>query len=99
ARFQLAGHENDEQIMVAARDWARRNQAAFCTGYARAGGADPGKHGILVRALTLNKAVYEVIYEARHRPSWVSIPHGSIADGAARAGADRAPGSAAPRRG
>ena len=83
ARFQLAGHENPEQVSAAARDWARRNQTAFCAGYARAGGADPGKHGILVRALTLDKAVYEVIYEARNRPSWLPIPLGSIADGAA----------------
>ena len=83
ARFQLVGHENPEQARAAARDWARRNQAAFCAGYARAGGADPGKHGILVRALTLDKAVYEVMYEARNRPSWLPIPLGSIADGAA----------------
>jgi maltokinase len=83
ARFQLAGHEHPEQVSAAAQDWARRNQAAFCAGYARAGGADPGKHGILVRALTLDKAVYEVLYEARNRPSWLSIPLGSIADGTA----------------
>ncbi|HEV3069238.1 MAG TPA: aminoglycoside phosphotransferase [Streptosporangiaceae bacterium] len=83
ARFQLVGQEGPGQIAGAARDWARRNQAAFCAGYARAGGADPGKHGILVRALTLDKAVYEVMYEARNRPSWLPIPLGSIADGAA----------------
>ncbi len=83
ARFQLVGQEDPGQIAGAARDWARRNQAAFCAGYARAGGADPGKHGILVRALTLDKAVYEVMYEARNRPSWLPIPLGSIADGAA----------------
>ena len=83
ARFQLVRQEGPGQIAGAARDWARRNQAAFCAGYARAGGADPGKHGILVRALTLDKAVYEVMYEARNRPSWLPIPLGSIADGAA----------------
>jgi maltokinase len=79
ARFQLPVHADAVQV-AAARAWVRRNQAAFCAGYAGAGGSDPAKHAILVRALALDKAVYEVMYEARNRPSWVSIPLGSIAD-------------------
>ncbi len=79
ARHQLLGHPDEARLSAAARDWVTRNQAAFCAGYAEVSGADPRARGVLLRALMLDKAVYEVIYEVRHRPSWQSIPLSAIA--------------------
>ena len=80
ARHQLIGHPDAEALSSKARDWPGRNGAAFCAGYAEAGGLDPAANGVLLRALQLDKAVYEVLYEARHRPSWLPIPLESLAD-------------------
>jgi maltokinase len=80
ARHQLIGHPDAEALSGKARDWARRNSTAFCAGYAEAGGLDPEANDVLLRALQLDKAVYEVLYEARHRPSWLTIPLESLAD-------------------
>jgi maltokinase len=80
ARHQLIGHPDQAALSGAARDWARRNASAFCAGYAEAGGLDPAANEVLLRALQLDKAVYEVIYEARHRPSWLPIPLDSLAE-------------------
>jgi maltokinase len=79
ARHQLLDRPDGEKLRNIAAEWVQRSQAAFCEGYAKAGGADPGSHGALLRALMLDKAVYEVVYEARHRPSWLPIPLDSIA--------------------
>ncbi len=80
ARVQLHAHPERERLTEVARDWIHRNSSAFCDGYTEAGGAEPAGSGVLLRALQLDKAVYEVMYEARNRPSWLPIPLESLAD-------------------
>jgi len=74
ARHQLVGHPAPLELARSASAWVARCQDAFCAGYVAGGGADPSDQAALLRALTLEKAVYEVIYEFRHRPGWLSIP-------------------------
>jgi len=52
--------------------WARRAGDAYLAGYEDGGGAI-GDHSLLT-AFELDKAVYEASYEARNRPSWLTIP-------------------------
>jgi maltokinase len=80
ARHQLVTRPDAASLAPKAADWVRRNSDAFCAGYAAAGGLDPAENSILLRAMLLDKAVYEVIYEARNRPTWIPIPLESIAE-------------------
>ncbi len=80
ARHQLINHPEAVRLAAAASDWVRHNSEAFCAGYAAAGGPDPEANSVLLRALQMDKAVYEVMYEARHRPSWLAIPLESLAE-------------------
>lgn len=39
---------------------------------------DVGTAELLLRALTVDKALYEVVYEFRHRPAWMHIPLAAV---------------------
>jgi len=76
--------EGRKQIAYRAAEWAQRNQKEFLDGYVEVSGRtasgviSPEQH-LLLAAYQADKAVYETVYEARNRPSWISIPLGAIA--------------------
>ncbi|WP_327406455.1 maltokinase [Streptomyces sp. NBC_01288] len=67
-------------------EWARRCRDAFCAGYAARAGWDPRTKHALLRAYETDRAVYEVLYEARHRPDWLPVPMAAIERLAVRGG-------------
>ncbi len=75
--------------------WAAGCRTAYLEAYYRVAGRSPWDT-TLVRLLEVDKALYEVVYEARNRPGWVAIPvravHAALADPETETEAD--PGSA-----
>ncbi|NUW34984.1 phosphotransferase [Nonomuraea sp. SMC257] len=74
ARHLLADRPDAASLEPRAEDWAARNRAAFLDGYVDGGGAISPADSALLKAFEMAKAVYEVVYEARNRPTWVGIP-------------------------
>jgi maltokinase len=68
--FDYAAHSASPPVP----GWAAVCRAAYCTGYAEVAGRDPRTDPVLLRAFEIDKAVYEVLYEARHRPDWLPVP-------------------------
>ncbi|MGW0288122.1 maltokinase N-terminal cap-like domain-containing protein [Streptomyces sp. NPDC003236] len=72
--FDYAAHS----AKAPAPDWAWHCRAAYCSGYAEVAGRDPRTDPVLLRAYETDKAVYEVVYEARHRPEWLPVPLAAV---------------------
>ncbi|MEV0116415.1 maltokinase [Streptomyces sp. NPDC050844] len=76
--------------------WAGECRAAYCTGYAEVSGRDPRTDPVALRAYETDKAVYEVLYEARHRPDWLPVPLAAVHRLAMNGPATNGPATEAP---
>jgi maltokinase len=79
-----ADEEERSQIAFRATEWADRNTTAFLRGYVENSGRTSDgslspEQDLILRAYIADKAVYEAVYEARNRPTWLPIPLGAIA--------------------
>jgi 1,4-alpha-glucan branching enzyme len=64
----------EDATAVVPDDWADECAEAFLAGYSEVTPGTIDRRSPLFMALWLDKALYEVVYELRNRPDWLSIP-------------------------
>ena len=71
--------------------WAIRARRAVLDRYTQEAVIGVGREALhtLIAAFEADKAVYEALYEARHRPDWLPIPLAALARISAGSGAAR----------
>lgn len=78
------GEADANDLIPLAQEWERRARRAFVDAYMAAPGIEaivppsPEAFATVLDAFELGKAVYEVAYEAAHRPAWVDIPAAAV---------------------
>ena len=77
AESMLDGDEAEHQRTVRATEWSARNREAFLTAYAADRETSDADRALLA-AYVADKAVYEAVYEARNRPTWLPIPMAAL---------------------
>jgi maltokinase len=78
AQHTTVGLPADDPARVAATAWSAQAREAFLAGYAASGGHHTRADADLLRALELDKAMYETVYETLNRPGWVDIPMSAV---------------------
>jgi predicted trehalose synthase len=74
----VAGSLARRETPIDAAGWTAAARAAYLGGYASVAGSEVEDFEQLLDAFELDKAVYEIAYEARHRPSWIPIPLAAV---------------------
>ncbi|MGL5861503.1 MAG: maltokinase N-terminal cap-like domain-containing protein [Phycicoccus sp.] len=76
--FDYVGGRWEQTHDGSARGWVAAARASFLDGYAARSGEDPRDHGTLLAAFELDKALYQLVYEARNRPTWLDVSLGAV---------------------
>ena len=75
--FDDTDQASADQRAYRSAEWSERNRTAFLDAYTE-GRQLTRDESLLLSAYVADKAVYETVYEARNRPTWVSIPLDAI---------------------